>query len=123
MIDELYEMGWEMIARHYHKPSGQWVGPNSRSYSTLTDASFYDILKKASDGKIDLGCGKPRADVKSTHHIPEHLLPYFLEPEYPRTEIDVFEYNEPQIKDILILQMNTCFPRLHVPVCGISVAH
>ena len=26
MIDELYEMGWEMIARHYHKPSGQWVG-------------------------------------------------------------------------------------------------
>lgn len=98
MIDELYEMGWEMIARHYHKPSGQWVGPNSRSYSTLTDASFYDILKKASDGKIDLGCGKPRADVKSTHHIPEHLLPYFLEPEYPRTEIDVFEYNEPQIK-------------------------
>ena len=22
MIDELYEMGWEMIARHYHKPSG-----------------------------------------------------------------------------------------------------
>lgn len=98
MIDELYEMGWEMIARHYHKTSGQWVGPNSRSYSTLTDATFYDILKKASGGKINMGCGKPRADVKSTHHIPEHLLPYFLNPEYPRTETDVFECNEPQIK-------------------------
>lgn len=97
MIDELYEMGWEIIARHYHKPSGQWVGPNSRSYSTLVDGTFYDILKKASGGKIDLGCGKERADVKTKHHIPEHLLPYFLNPEYPRTETDVFENKEPQI--------------------------
>lgn len=98
MIDELYEMGWDMIARHYHQPTGQWVGPHSRSYNTLTDATFYGLLKQASNGKIDLGVEKARGDVKMRHHIPERLLPYFLNPEYPRVETDVFEVNEPQIK-------------------------
>lgn len=97
MIDELYDRCWDMIARHYHKKSAQWTGPHSRSYRTLVASSFYGILKEASGGKIDLGYDPERADVKTKHHIPESLLPYFLTPQYPRTEIDVFEKNEPQI--------------------------
>lgn len=97
MIDELYSKCWDMIARHYHKKTAQWAGPHSRSYSSLIDTSFYGILKEASDNKIDLGYNPERADVKIKHHIPENLLPYFLTPQYPRTEIDVFEKEEPQI--------------------------
>lgn len=96
-VDSLYYIGWETIARHYHKSSGQWSGPHSRSYSTLVSPSFYSILQEASDGKIDMGVAQKRNDVKIKHHIPNALLNYFLNPDYPRTERDVFEKNEPQI--------------------------
>lgn len=95
-IDSLYYIGWETIARHYHKPSGQWSGPHSRSYSTLVRPSFYSILNEASNGKIDVGIAEKRNNVKIKHHIPEALLHYFLNPDYPRTEKDIFEKNEPQ---------------------------
>lgn len=95
-IDSLYSIGWEIIARHYHKPSGQWAGPHSRSYSTLVKPSFYAILKEASNGQIDLGMEEKRSDVKIKHLIPAHLMHYFLTPEYPRTESDVFEKEEPR---------------------------
>jgi hypothetical protein len=95
-IDSLYSIGWTMIAKHYHQPTGQWVGPHSRSYSTLIKPTFYSILKEASNGKIDVGIEEKRSDVKIKHQIPEYLMHYFLSPEYPRTETDIFEKNAPQ---------------------------
>jgi hypothetical protein len=95
-IDSLYSIGWEIIARHYHKPSGQWAGPHSRSYSTLVKPTFYAILKEGSNGKIDVGVEEKRSDVKIKHQIPTHLMHYFLTPEYPRTELDVFEKEDPR---------------------------
>ena len=95
IIDSLYYITWEMIARHYHQPSGQWAGPHSRSYSTLVRPSFYALLNEA--GKVGIGLEEKRSDVKVKHDIPENLLHYFLAPEYPRSEIDVFEKVEPQI--------------------------
>jgi hypothetical protein len=103
MIDYLYDLCWKMIARHYHKPSGQWTGPLSRAYSTLATPSFYGILKQASDGKIDFGYEPDRSDVKIKHVIPARLYPYFLNPQYPRTEKDIFEKNEPEIEGISYL--------------------
>ena len=98
-IDHLYEIGWEVIARHFHKPSGQWAGPHSRSYRSLIGPSFYSILQRASNGEIDMGVGieARRRDVKIKHSIPEQLMHYFLTPETPRLETNVFEKNEPQI--------------------------
>lgn len=97
MINELYDLCWSMVAHHFHKPSGQWAGPHSRSYSTIVAASFYGLLNKASEGKIDMGYKSTENDVKISHHIPDSLLQYFLNPEYPREETDVFEKDEPQI--------------------------
>ena len=97
MIDDLYAKCWEIIARHYHQSSVQWAGPHSRSYSTLVSTSYYGLLKKASSGKIDLGYNSTNPDIKITHHIPDNLLSYFLTPQYPRTERDIFEKVEPQI--------------------------
>ena len=96
IIDALYAVGWEIIATHYHKPTGQWAGPHSRSYSTLLSPSVYRFLNHASNGKI-MSDHKDNYDVKSTHQIPEHLLPYFLSPVYPRVQQNVFENTEPRI--------------------------
>ncbi|AOW09017.1 hypothetical protein [Flavobacterium gilvum] len=95
-IDSLYSLSWNMIARHYHKPTGQWVGPHSRAYSPVVDSLFPAILYKASGGKV--GAPSFTGDVKTTHKIPPYLLHYFLKPNYPRTESDVFITSEPQVK-------------------------
>ena len=97
MIDSLYSIGWEMIARHYHQPTGQWAGPHSRSYGTLVGSSFYAMLKEGSNGKIVTGLEERQREVKLKHQIPEYLLHYFLSPKFPRTETDVFEKTEPKI--------------------------
>ncbi|MDR2775472.1 MAG: hypothetical protein LBC19_12175 [Tannerella sp.] len=97
MIEELYAVAWGIIARHYHRPSGQWAGPHSRSYSTLIRPSFYGLLFEASGGKIDMGVRPSRSDAKIKHQIPASILPLFLKPVYPRVERDVFENREPQI--------------------------
>ncbi|AOW10783.1 hypothetical protein EM308_15510 [Flavobacterium gilvum] len=95
-IDSLYALSWNMIARHYHKPTGQWVGPHSRAYSPVVDSLFSGILYKASGGKV--GAPSFTGDIKTTHKIPPYLLHYFLTPKYPRTESDVFIKSEPQVK-------------------------
>ena len=96
-IDYLYDLAWEMVARHYHKPSGQWAGPHSRSYSSLVRPDFYAILDEASEGKIKLPYTEKRGEVKVRHEIPARLMPYFLDPKYPRTERDVLKIDDPQI--------------------------
>ncbi len=96
-INYLYDLAWEMVARHYHKPSGQWAGPHSRSYSSLVKPEFYAILDEASDGKIKLPYTEKWSKVKIKHHIPARLLPYFLNPNYPRTERDTLAIDAPQI--------------------------
>lgn len=97
MVDSLYAIGWTMIARHYHKPSGQWAGPHSRAYSPLVGKGFYSVLYQGSNGQIDLGETKRTGDVKIRHHIPSYLLHYFMTPAYPRTETDEFVTDSPQI--------------------------
>ncbi len=96
-IDSLYAIGWNVIAKHYHKPSGQWAGPHSRSYSSLLQSSVNGLLKQASNGKITPAGATARNDVKIKHEIPAYLLPYFLSPVYPRTEIDQLTTDEPRI--------------------------
>jgi hypothetical protein len=96
-IDSLYSIGWDVIARHYHAPTAQWTGPNSRSYSSFVHPSFYGLLNNASSRKIDLGHTFEQSDMKAKHRIPDYLLGYFLQPQYPRTEVDTFENNPPQV--------------------------
>ncbi len=105
MLDSLNSIGWDMIARHYHKPTRQWTGPQSRSYCNFTGPTFFRLLAKASNGQIGYEKREKPSyrtsvyvmDVKLKHQIPDHLMHFFLSPEYPRTEIDLFEKEEPQI--------------------------
>jgi hypothetical protein len=108
-VDSLYHLCWQILARHYHIPSGQWTGPHSRSYSSIVGKSFYNLLAEASNGKI----GKEDASLYSysTFRRYKHLMPkdvehYFVTANYPRTEIDVFEPHTPQIKGTSYLTAN-----------------
>ncbi|GHU69741.1 hypothetical protein FACS189413_09100 [Bacteroidia bacterium] len=102
MIDQLYEMTWDLIARHFHQPSGQWCGPNLRAYSNLATSDFYRLLYNASDGKIELPGDYLRIpNVIKPHHIPENILPKFLQSSLPRTEIDTFVTANPPEKNIV----------------------
>lgn len=91
IIDRLYEMCWEMIATHFHQPSGQWCGPNLRSYSSIAVPEFYRLLYNASNGKINLPGNYLRIpNVIKPHHIPDKLLSYFIKSSLPRLEVDTF---------------------------------
>ena len=99
-VDSLYHLCWQILARHYHIPSGQWTGPHSRSYSSIVGKSFYNLLEKASNGKI----GKEDASLYSyttfrryKHVMPQDVEHYFVTANYPRTETDIFEPDTPQI--------------------------
>jgi len=99
-VDSLYHLCWQIVARHYHIPSGQWTGPHSRTYSSIVNKSFYNLLAEASNGKI----GKEDSSIYSyitfrryKHVMPKDVEHYFLEANYPRTEVDIFEPNTPQI--------------------------
>jgi hypothetical protein len=115
MVDSLYSIDWKMIATHYHRPTGQWAGPHSRSYGPLTGNSFYGLLNEASNGKIFTDADDRRGDAKIKHRIPEYLLPYFLSPNYPRTETNIFDKIDPQI-------IGTCYMTDHYVLSTTSIS-
>jgi len=100
MIDALYAMNWDMIARHFHSLSGQWCGPNLRSYNSLATPEFYRLLYNASDGIINLPGDYLRIpNMISPHKIPEKILPLFTHQILPRLEIDTFLIANPEKKE------------------------
>jgi hypothetical protein len=101
MLDSIYHTGWSIIARHYHQPSAQWSGPHGRCYSPLLSSETYNWLYAASDGRISPDTPTPFSKDKSptlNHRIPAYLLPYFVNPVFPRMEIDTFIYGGQNIE-------------------------
>ncbi|MDR2626611.1 MAG: hypothetical protein LBC40_01085, partial [Dysgonamonadaceae bacterium] len=102
MIEDLYTMTWDLIARHFHHPSGQWCGPHLRAYNDLADADFYRLLYNASGGRIELPGDYLRIpNVIKPHCIPESVMPKFSQPVLPRLEIDTFVSADPLRKEIV----------------------
>lgn len=100
MVDELYYRCWDIIARHFHQPSGQWCGPNLRAYNDLLTPELKQLFFYASDGRIRLPgeyLHQPR--VLEPHQIPAALVPLFLRPDLPRTETDTFTIGKYQVKN------------------------
>lgn len=106
MVEKINDVAWGIIAGHYHKPTGQWAGPNSRSYSTfLKHERLYSILNLASKGKIDLVGKKYDAnEILLEYDMPEKYYAFFNNPIYPRLETDVFEPNEPKVTGTTLLE-------------------
>lgn len=106
MVVKLNEVAWDIMARHFHKPTGQWAGPNSRSYSTfLNQEKFFSILYFSSKGKVDFGFRNYNAaEILLRYEMPEKYVAWFNSPAYPRTEHDLFEPGEPQVKGTTFLE-------------------
>ncbi|VGO21943.1 hypothetical protein [Pontiella sulfatireligans] len=83
-VEELYFMGWNMVARHYHKPTGQWAGPHSRSYDNLLSSGQQEKIQEALIAN------------EQDFSIPNALRHYYIDPVYPRQENDVFYKYEPR---------------------------
>lgn len=110
MVDYCYHTGWNVLATHFHVPSGQLAGPHSRSYSTLLKGSFYDVLYGASDGKVKIGnAQKPAGYYKLQHKIPDDLLSYFLEIPAERVQTDNFSLDENPPVGYTYLTPEYCF--------------
>lgn len=98
MVEKLYHIGWETIAKHYHVPTGQWAGPHSRAYSSTLQNSFYDLVNRASNGALQLKPNLTFTYSRLKHNIPKDLYPYFISGEFPKTQKDVFELIDPTIE-------------------------
>jgi hypothetical protein len=46
-IESIYDKAWKHAASHFHAPTQQWAGPNSRCYSTLLRESTLAFLENA----------------------------------------------------------------------------
>lgn len=103
MIDALYERCWDVIARHYHQPSGQWCGPNLRTYNDLLTPDLKRLFYNASDGAIELPGEYSRIpNVIVPHELPKSFLPLFLQQQLPKMEVDTFQVGvlQPIVKKI-----------------------
>jgi hypothetical protein len=93
MLEFIYQTGWNVIARHYHKPTAQWAGPHGRAYSVLLGSSTYNWLYTSSGGIVNpdtpVEFSKDQDPILK-HQIPKDLIPYFTLPKLPRLEIDTF---------------------------------
>ncbi|MEC0093826.1 hypothetical protein [Paenibacillus macquariensis] len=79
---DLLDIGWRMVADHYHPISQQWAGPHSRSYSTLLTNKIKSFLQIATDNRLYFFSG---ADLEydtewygSGFQCPEKYLDLFM---------------------------------------------
>jgi hypothetical protein len=82
LANELYHIGWEEIAEHYHAPTGQWSGPHSRAYRSLLTTDVNSFIQRSLNNTWD-----PRLPLP----IPNDLKTYFVTNlTIPRTVIKTY---------------------------------
>lgn len=54
MIGDMLDVAWRTVAEHFHAPTRQWTGPNSRSYTWLTTNETLSFLRVALDNGEEL---------------------------------------------------------------------
>ncbi len=109
MIDFCYLAGWEVLATHFHPPSGQLAGPHSRSYSTLLRDDFYDFLYGASQDQVDYQQAQLPVDYyKLQHQIPASLVPNFRQLPQARVEKSTFSVGDNPVVGYTYLHPQYC---------------
>jgi hypothetical protein len=98
LINELYRLVWEDIARHFHAPSRQWAGPHSRCYSTLLSSATLNTLQLACGDALPWGIDKPDiSEQRLPLPCPPDLIPFFQKLEAPREVVKTYLKAEPPL--------------------------
>jgi hypothetical protein len=98
MVEDLYRMAWEQVARHFHVPTRQWAGPHSRCYRTLLDKEVLALIQRATDGRVDFGVNRPGLDdSRLPLPCPRDLESYFVTLPEARLEVQTFLKTNPPV--------------------------
>ncbi len=54
MAEDLLDVGWRTVAEHFHAPTGQWCGPNGRSYTWLLGVNTLSFLQQSLGDTVQL---------------------------------------------------------------------
>ena len=52
LADELSDMAWDSVAKHFHAATGNWAGPHSRCYRTMLVDEHKAFLQLATEGAL-----------------------------------------------------------------------
>ena len=90
----LYRLAWTHIGRHFHEPTRQWTGPNSRAYRDLESTGFWHFIQRATDNEVQF---VPPTELPFDigHAVlplrcPKECIQYFRPLDEPRQEIETF---------------------------------
>jgi hypothetical protein len=85
MAGELYRIVWKEIANHFHAPTRQWAGPQSRAYHTLLPARVLGLLHRATGERFPGANVEPEiAEHRFSHICPPDMEAQFLSLKSPR---------------------------------------
>lgn len=95
MIDALLRRAWEEVATHFHSPTRQWAGPNSRAYASLTTYGPLALIQRATAGRVNFGVDAPdREELRLPVECPPDLEALFGPLTTPRTVTETFIQRE-----------------------------
>lgn len=98
MIEELYTMAWDDVARHFHAPTRQWAGPHSRCYSRFLGHHTLTTIQRATGGRVDFGVDVPGiAEQRLPLPCPAGLIPFFERLDAPREIVKSYQKGDPPV--------------------------
>lgn len=98
MVDDLFRIAWETVAHHFHVPSRQWVGPNSRYYAVFTGEDVLRFIERWTRAKVDFGYGETpgEPDLEDmAAQCPPDLEGFFVALDTPRTVVQLEQKRSP----------------------------
>ena len=94
LVEEIHDIGWRDVVRHFHPPTAQWAGPHSRCYSTLLRPGTLAFIQRACQGDVRFFPeGEIPPSIESCRlatNCPKRYRPYFVSLPAPRDEVQVF---------------------------------
>ncbi len=97
LIENLNRFAWLHIGRHFHAPTRQWAGPNSRSYRTFLRSSDLAFIQRATGSNVKFVDEDDLYDSTDAHRLravcPPDYYHYFTDLPEPRLEVETFGRN------------------------------
>lgn len=94
LIEDMFDMGWSCVAKHFHVTTKQWAGPHGRCYSTLNGKTLWSKLQLTLDNKINFLQQEDIEVQLETFRIglkcPEKFINFFAGLEEPREIREMF---------------------------------